>query len=84
MNSIRLVFSFRKMQRRLVQTRVYDNLFYYISKEASHKTLNLATAKKSFPSVFIIDVTCFDECFLFHVMTENSIFFTQIYRSPEA
>ena len=72
------------MQRRLVQARVYYKSFYSISKEASHKPLKVATAKKSFPSVFVIDVTCFDECFLFHVMTENSIFFTQIYRSPEA
>ena len=30
--------------------------------------------KKSFPSVSIIDTTCFDECFLFYVITGHSIF----------
>ena len=41
--------------------------------------------KKSFPSVSIIDTTCFDECFLFYVIAGHSIFLKkQIYRYPEA
>ena len=55
--------------RRLIQSKVYYKLFYFVSKEASHKPLKVAAAKKSFPSVFIIDTTYFDECFLFHVTT---------------
>ena len=77
-NSIFLVFSSRETQRRLMQTKVYYKLFYSVSKEASHKPLKVAAAKKSFPSVFIIDTTCFDECFLFHVITGNSIFYTNV------
>ena len=49
---------------------------YSISKEASQKPLKVAAGKKSFPSVFMIDTTCFDECFSFHLMTANSIFYT--------
>ena len=30
--------------------------------------------KKPFPSVYIISTTCFDECFLFHLMTGRHYF----------
>ena len=40
----------------------------------SHKPLKVAAAKKSFPNVYIIDWTCFDECFLFHVITRRHYF----------
>ena len=73
-----LNFSSREMQRRLIQTKVYYNLFYSVSKEASHKPLKVAGAKKSFPRVFIIDTTCFDECFLFYVITGKSMFYTNL------
>ena len=56
---------------------------YSVLKEASHKPLKVAAAKKSFPSKFIIDTTCFDELFSFHMITVNNIF-TQIYRYQEA
>ena len=52
--------------------------FYSASKEASHKPLKVAAANKSFPSMFIIDITCFDECISFHVITGNSIFCTSL------
>ena len=42
--------------------------------ETSHKPLKVEAAKKSFPGVYIIDTTCFDECFLFHVMTGRYYF----------
>ena len=48
----------------------------------SHKPLKVAAAKKSFPSVFIIDATCFDECFLFHVITGRH-HFLKIYLYPK-
>ena len=51
---------------------------YSASKEVSHKPLKVAAAKEFFLSVFIIDTTCFDECFPFHVITANSIFYTNL------
>ena len=39
----------------------------------SHKPLKV-TAAKSFPSVSTIDTTCFNECFLFHVITGRHYF----------
>ena len=42
--------------------------------ETSHKPLKVEAAKNSFPGVYIIDTTCFDECFLFHVMTGRYYF----------
>ena len=44
----------------------------------SQKPLIVAAAKKSFPSVFIVDTTCFDECFLLYVTTGNSTFYTNL------
>ena len=71
------------MLTRLIQTKVYYKLFYSISKETSQEPLRVVGAKKSFLSVFIIDVTCFKECFLLHVITGNNVFI-QIYCYPEA
>ena len=51
---------------------------YPVLKEASYKPLKIAAAKKSFTSVFIIDTTCFVECFSCHVITANSIFYTNL------
>ena len=66
------------MQGRLTLTKVYHRLLYSVSKEPSHKPLKVAAAKNLFPSVFIIDTTCFDECFLFYVITGNRIFYTNL------
>ena len=44
----------------------------------SYKPLKVAAAKKLFPSVFIIDTTCSNKCFSFHVITANSIFYTNL------
>ena len=72
--SIYLVFSSREGQRRLIQTKVYYKLFYSVWKEKSHKPWKVAAAKKSFPSMYIIDKTCFDLCFLVHVITGRHYF----------
>ena len=48
------------MLRRLIQTKVFYNPFYSVSKRASHKPLKVAAAKRYFPS----GTTCFGECFL--------------------
>ena len=71
---IYLVYSSRERQRGLTQTKVYYKPFYFVWKETSHKPLKVAAEKKSFPSVYIIDKTCFDECFLFHVITGRYYF----------
>ena len=34
--------------------------------------------QKSFPSVYIIDTNCFDECFLFRVITGRNYFYTNL------
>ena len=67
------------MQKRLTQTKVYYKFFNSVSKEASHKPLKVAAAKNYFPSVFILDTTCFDECFLFYVVTGSIIFLHEFY-----
>ena len=62
------------MHRRLIQTKVYHKLLYSVSQEESHIPLKVAAAKKSFPGVFIIYTTCLDGCFLFYLISGNSIF----------
>ena len=57
----------KNTQRTLYTT----SFFYFVSKEATHKLLKLAAAKTLFYSVYVIRRTNFDECFLFHVITEN-------------
>ena len=44
-------------------------MFSFTWKEMSQKPLRAAAAKTFLPSACIIDTTCFDECFLFHVIT---------------
>ena len=62
------------MQWRLMQTKVYYKTFYSVWRETSHETLKVAAAKKSFSSVYTIDTTCFDEYFLFYVITGRHYF----------
>ena len=76
--SIYLVSFSLEMQRVLAQTKVYYELCYSLWKETFHKPLKVATATKSFPSVYIIDTTCFNECFLFHVITGRHNFYTDL------
>ena len=64
-----LVFSSLEMQRRVIQIKVYYQLFYSVWKEMCYKPWKVATAKKPFLSVYIMDTTSFDECFLFRVIT---------------
>ena len=61
--------SSREMQRRLIQPKAYYKLFHFIWKETSHKPLKVSPAKKYFLSLSTIDTTCFNECFLFQVIT---------------
>ena len=67
-------FFYLRMQRRLMQTKVYHKRFYSIWKEASHKLLKVAAVKKYSSSVYIVNSNCFDKCFLFHVITRKHYF----------
>ena len=58
-----------------METNVYYKPFYSVWKETSHKPLKEAAAEKSFLSVYIIDKTCFDECFLVHVIQGSNYLF---------
>ena len=49
--------------------------FYSLRKEKTCKPSKIAAAKSFSPSVCIIDITCFEECFLFHVITGRHCFF---------
>ena len=66
--------SYLEMQRRPIETKAYNKLSNSVWKERSHKLLKVANAKKPFPSGCTIDTTCFDECFLFHVIAGRHYF----------
>ena len=59
----------KKNQKRFLQAKAYYTRYYSIWKETSHKPLEVAITKKSFPSVCTIDATCINECFLLHLIT---------------
>ena len=69
MNNIYLVFSSLKMQKRIVQTKVYHRFFHSVCKEKTHKPSNAVAAKNLFSIVYVINTTYFDEFFLFHAIT---------------
>ena len=77
-NSIFLFFSSRQMQRRLMQTKASYKLSLFSLKRNVSQTFKSGSCKIYFPSVLIIDTTCFDEYFSFHVITANSIFYTYL------
>ena len=63
---------------RLIQIKANYELFYFIWKETSHKPLKVAAIKKPFPNLYIIDITYFDKCFLFRIITGRYYFYTNI------
>ena len=63
-----------EMQKRLKQTKLYHSFSYFVWRETTRKTLKVAVAKTLFSSVYIIGTSCFDECFLFYVITERHYF----------
>ena len=73
-SSIYLAFFPPETQRKLKQTKVYHALFHYVWNEATHKSLKVAALKTRFPSVYVIGKTCFNECFLLHVITRRHYF----------
>ena len=48
--------------------------FYFVQKEMTQKPLTLAAAKGLSFSLHAIGTTCFNECFLFHMITRRHYF----------
>ena len=54
---------------------MHAKTFFTLSrKKRLTNLIEVVAAKKSFSSVYIIDTTCFDECFLFHMITGRHYF----------
>ena len=78
-------FSGPLFSRNAKKTHTYQSIlqaFLLCLKIDVSRTFKVEAAKSSFPSVFSIDTTCFDESFLLYVITANN-FFTQKNRYPE-
>ena len=71
MNSIYLIFcSLENPKRtRADQSILHVFFFAFSKKEATHEPSIVATANIFFSSQHVISATCFDEWFLFHVIT---------------
>ena len=63
-NSIYLVVSSLEMQRRFKQMKLH--------------TLKVFYSVQIFSSVYVIDITCFEKCFLFHVTTGRHYFYISL------
>ena len=73
-SSIYFVFLPLEMQKRLELTKAYHSFSYFVWKETIYKPLKVAAAKSLFSSVYVIGTTCFDECFLFYVISGRHYF----------
>ena len=70
--SFGLVFSENPRKSHIDQ--VYYKFFYSFKKETTPKLLKEATAKNVFSSVYVVVTSCFEKCFLFHVITGRHCF----------
>ena len=77
--SIYVPFSSLEMQKWLEQTKICHVFSYFVRKETTHKPFQVPAAKTLFSSVHVIGTTCFDECFLFYVITGRHYFSWKIY-----
>ena len=73
-HSICLVVSSLEMQRRLIQTNVHYKFFTLFQKKNDSQTFKSSSFKKPSLQFYLTDKTCFDECFLFHLITESHCF----------
>ena len=78
-NSTYLIASALLKQRRLIQTKVHFKFCYSVRIKTTHKPSKVAAAQKVFSNVYVIDATCFDECFLFHVVTGRYYFWQKFF-----
>ena len=70
-SSIYFVFLPLEMQKWLEQTKIYHAFSYFVW---NHTPLQVPAAKPFFSSVYVTGATCFDECFLFYVITGRHYF----------
>ena len=68
-SSIYVAFLPLEMQKWLQQIKIYHTFSYFVWKETTYKPLQVPAAKTLFSSVYVIGATCFDERFLFYVIT---------------
>ena len=66
-----LVASSLEMQRRFIKTKGLQ-VFFSFSKETTNEPSEVAAAKIFSSNVHVLDTTCFDECFLFHLITGSN------------
>ena len=81
-SSICLVVLPLEMQRRLKQTNKYHTFFTFSEKKRP-KTLKVAAVKALSSIAYAIGNTCFDQCFLLHVITAKDLFLIKVYRYSE-
>ena len=58
----------------MYRTKVYSIFLVLSEKNPAHKPSNVAAATNLFFSVYVIGIACFDECFLFYVLTGRHYF----------
>ena len=73
-SSICFVFLPLEMQKRLELTKAYHSFSYFVWKETIYKPLKVAAAKSLFFIVYVIGITCFDECLSFYVISGRHYF----------
>ena len=66
------------MRRRLIKTKLYFAFFYSVS----YKLLKVAVVKSFSSGLYFIATACFDEYFLFHVITGRRYFFKKFIVTP--
>ena len=67
--SHKLYIFVRNVKRIIIQSILL--FLYSLVKEMTDKPSNVTAATNLFFSVYVIGMTCFNECFLFYVITER-------------
>ena len=73
-NSTYLIIASLEISRRLITDERILEFAYSLRKGKTHKPSKVAAAENFFSSVYVIDITCFDEYFIFHVITGQHCF----------
>ena len=53
-------------------------VFFCLEMQKDSQTFKSCSCKKFFPSVYVIGATCFNECFLLHVIIETPHFYKSL------
>ena len=61
--TIYLVISSLDTQTKLIQTKVYYNVCYFVWEETTYKPLQIAAIKSLFTSMYVTGKNCFNNCF---------------------